>query len=272
DEEEDDPFGGGSIIADEPPEVEPLRPPTTLPPVSEEPSETGTPDSFADQPTSPRSASAPKVPLAEASPDPGPELSREALDSIFTQLGIPTDLDDEARARLAEEIGATFAAMADAMRQMLATRAEVKRALGIVATEVEIGANPLKTARDRTAAIDGLVRPLSSGFLSGEAAVEDSLHSMQAHQYAMVSGIKAALQKTLDAFDPKTLEEKLTERGWSSWLPGQRKAALWDSFVGNYQMFSEQAADNFRMLIGRELDNLYQTRRDQPPGWPDDKP
>lgn len=197
--------------------------------------------------------------------------STEALDALLTQLGIATDISEAEKIALMAEIGRSYAAMADAMRKMLATRAEVKRALGIVATEIEIGANPLKTARDKTAAIDGLIRPLSSGFLSGEAAVEDSLHSMQAHQYAMVSGIKAALQKTLDAFNPDALEEKMTKRGLASWLPGQRKAALWDSFVTNYEMFSEQAAENFRMLIGRELDNLYQTRRDHASGWTDDE-
>lgn len=201
----------------------------------------------------------------------GSAASEEALDMLLAQLGVPMPVSDEEKIALVSEIGRTFTSMADAMRQMLATRAEVKRALGIVATEIEIGANPLKTARDKTAAIDGLIRPLSSGFLSGEAAVEDSLHSMQAHQYAMVSGIKAALQKTLDAFNPDTLEEKMTRRGLASWLPGQRKAALWDSFVTNYDMFSEQAAENFRMLIGRELDNLYQTRREQISGRTDDE-
>ena len=43
-----------------------------------------------------------------------------------------------------------------------------------------------------------------------------------------------------------------------------RKAALWDAFTQNYDRFSEQAHENFRMLVGRELDSLYHRHRHSP--------
>lgn len=253
DDEEDDPFGNVPVSpAPLEPESQPEPEPEPLPEFTQPVVQ------HADLPSSAVEPHPSEHPPADPVASPGLDAAIEAL---FRELGLDADMPADDRIALCGEIGRTYAAMADAMRQMLETRAEMKRALGVVATEIEIGANPLKIARDRDGAVQGLARPLASGYLSGEAAVEDSLHSMQAHQYALVSGIKAALQKTLDTFDPKALEEKLTQRGMSAWLASRRKAALWDRFVDNYEMFSDQAADNFRVLIGRELDNLYAARR-----------
>ena len=249
------------------PEPEPAPEPEPVPDVVTAP--VAAPEPPQPQPETAQVAPQP-APAPEAQPEsqvgaaPGAAEADIALKALFAELGVPLDGDPQANAELCAEIGRTYVAMADAMRRMLETRAEVKRALGIVATEVELGANPLKTARDSTAAVDGLIRPLSSGFLSGEAAVEDTLESMQAHQYALVSGIKAALNKTLAEFDPETLEQRLTKRGMSTWLASRRKAALWDAFTQNYDRFSEQAHENFRMLVGRELDSLYHRHRHSP--------
>ena len=267
DDDEDDLFQEPSRSEPEPePEPEPMQaePDPRLADVAEP--ETRPTEPAPVPAVAPTAAQGTPVPPAEnqVGPTPGAAQAETALQALFAELGVPLDGDPQTNAELCAEIGRTYVAMADAMRRMLETRAEVKRALGIVATEVELGANPLKTARDSTAAVDGLIRPLSSGFLSGEAAVEDTLESMQAHQYALVSGIKAALNKTLAEFDPETLEKRLTKRGMSSWLPGQRKAALWDAFTQNYDRFSEQAHENFRMLVGRELDSLYHRHRHGP--------
>ena len=271
DDDEDDLFQDPVRSEPEPepePEPESLPEPEPLPASTAEAAPTPMEPTVAPIPPQDMQQTAPATqPDNQPEPSPAAAQSEAALNALFAELGVPLDGNPQANAELCAEIGRTYVAMADAMRRMLETRAEVKRALGIVATEVELGANPLKTARDSTAAVDGLIRPLSSGFLSGEAAVEDTLESMQAHQYALVSGIKAALNKTLAEFDPETLEQRLTKRGMSTWLASRRKAALWDAFTQNYDRFSEQAHENFRMLVGRELDSLYHRHRQgQGPG------
>ncbi|MEL6479657.1 MAG: type VI secretion system-associated FHA domain protein TagH, partial [Pseudomonadota bacterium] len=197
-----------------------------------------------------------------AGPDP-------ALRAQFRQLGVDIDqLSPEAQQELAVEIARVFAAMADALHLMLKTRAETKRSLGITATEVEIGANPLKSVCNREAAVESLLRPLASGYLHGEVAVEDALQTMRHHQHALVTGIRAALQTSVKAFDPILMESKLEKSSMSRLVPAMRKAALWESFEENYAQFAEQARENFRMVIGRELDKLYERERGPTQGYP----
>ena len=129
--------------------------------------------------------------------------------------------------------------------------------MGVAGTQVEIGANPLKVARDATSAVDGLLHPLSSGFLFGEEAIADSLNSMQSHQMALVGGIRTATKLSLEAFDPAEIEKRASKRGVLNSIPMVRKAELWDRFVEGYEDVSDRVDSDIRMVIGRELDRLY---------------
>lgn len=286
DEEEDAIFGPGTeeapatpvqITAPPPPEpvAEPAAPPppepVPTPPEVDAEAVAPSPADLAGPAAGPVPAPPPagrgpttQIPTAPPPPEPAPSapIDDAALEAFLAELGESlAGIPEDQRREFVVDIARTFAAMAEAMRQMLDTRAEVKRALGVVATEVELGANPLKTVRDRRAAVDGLLRPLTSGYLSGEAAVDDALRSMQAHQYALVGGIKAAVKTVLEQFDPAALEEKLQTGTLGSLMPSVRKAALWEAFSKDYREFCEQAEENFRVVIGRELDKLYQTER-----------
>ncbi|SEA47166.1 type VI secretion system-associated FHA domain protein TagH [Rubrimonas cliftonensis] len=210
------------------------------------------------RPEPPRGATQvhPAAPRPAASPD---ALEAEAaLAALFDAMGL--DIDEVPRGRRvarAREAGAVLVAMADALRQLLDSRRTVKRELGVAGTEIEFGANPLKFAPDAQAAADGLLRPLTSGYLSGEAAVADALKSLVSHQMALVGGIKTAMRVALESFDPETLEQTLERRGLSQVVPALRKAELWDRFVEDYARVADQADDDIRALIGRELNKLY---------------
>jgi type VI secretion system protein ImpI/type VI secretion system protein len=221
---------------------------------------------LAEPPQAPSVPSSPETKTAAGVPESaqaGSGAADATLRALFAELGRDNYdmMTDAQRHEMAVHVAKTFGAMADAIRQMLETRADVKRALGVTATELGIGANPLKFARTKKAALDGLIQPLSDGILHGEEAVDDSLHAMQAHQYAMISGIKAALQTALKEFDPLLIEKHLEQGTVGKLVPGSRKRALWDSFTENYARFREQAEENFRVVIGRELDKLYHTQR-----------
>ena len=225
------------------------------------------PDEFIDEPIQ-ETVAEPADPLAEIpkpAPDaPAPSMPIDpALRRMFHQLGLDAEaMTPEERIEVAAEIADIFAAMADAMQLMLKTRARVKHSLGIAATEVQHGANPLKSVQNREAAVQCLLRPLASGYLSGEVAVNDALHTMERHQHAMVTGIKAAMHTALKAFDPAKLEGQLEHGSMSRLVPAMRKAALWENFETNYAQFAEQAHENFRMMIGQELDRLYEIELD----------
>jgi FHA domain-containing protein len=154
--------------------------------------------------------------------------------------------------------------MTETLRRLLDGRRSVMREFGIAGTQVEFGANPLKFAPTTEAAVEGLIRPIASGFITGEEAIADALSSMQSHQLALVGAIRSAVRAALDAFDPAELERKLESRGLSQAVPALRRAELWKRFCEEYARFAEQANDDILMVIGRELGTLYAASRNQP--------
>jgi type VI secretion system FHA domain protein len=205
-------------------------------------------------------------PTATAAPPSAAPVSADpALDAMLRKLGFaPETMTEERRRAVVEAVGTTYAAMADALRQLLIGRDTVKRELGLARTEVQFGANPLKFSLTRQAAIDALLDPKLEGYLTGEDAVEDALEAMQLHQMALVGAIRAATRIALDAFDPDAIEAKLEKGGLSQVVPALRRAELWEKFRQDYKRFVDQADDDIRMVIGRELDKLYAQEANRP--------
>lgn len=180
------------------------------------------------------------------------------LAALFASIGFRLeDVPADKRQEMAGEIGRCFRSMADGMRELLASRRDVKIGLGLGATQIETGSNPLKFARDANDAVNALLKPTASGFLSGSTAVEDATQALQEHQVALVGGVRATLKTTLAAFDPQELEKKLTKNGISQIIPMKRKAELWEQFVTHYKDFATEADEDVRRIIGKQLEQLY---------------
>ena len=233
------------------PESEATAAPSETPPSRpEQGPQPGSAEPFTDESgSSERGTTAPSV------PDPSDEA---ALRMLFEAVGLDYDkVPPEERVETAVLVGRLVVSMTDALRRLLDGRRAVKRELGVAGTQVEFGANPLKFAPTSEAAVEGLIRPLASGYITGEEAVADALSSMQSHQLALVGAIRGAVRVALDAFDPTELERKLESRGLSQVVPVLRRAELWERFREHYTRFAEQANDDIRVVIGRELDKLY---------------
>lgn len=199
-----------------------------------------------------------QAPALQQRTAPADDHAERALAVLFAALGIQLEeIPRENQQAVAAEIGRSFRALANGMRELLESRRDVKIALGLGATQIETGANPLKFVRDATGAVDAILRPSASGYLSGVAAVEDSVKALQKHQVALVGGVKVSMQTALSAFNPRSLEEKLSKKGLSQIIPMKRKAELWERFVENYAEFAEEADDNIKRLISKDLEKLY---------------
>lgn len=241
-----------------------LKPPASQRPPFEDPFDPSQP---------PDSAAAQSPPLVSPEADNGSETAyatmgatgdeaadAAALDALFVEIGVdPAKLSAEERRALSAEVGIVFVAMAEALRQLLATRDETKRALGIAGTELEIGANPLKVAVDPQDAARSVLVPLSSGFLHGERAVDDALAKMQTHNATVLEGVRLAIRRVMALLSPEEIEA----RGPAGWLertvPAARKAALWDRYEETHKAASERHETDIRGLIGRDLDALYKS-------------
>jgi type VI secretion system FHA domain protein len=278
---DDDPFGGGDPFAPDPPPA--AAPPMAAPPrAAPQPAPTpaNTPfgaaddDPFADFAPAPVAASAPapahapvaaapapapqQTPAPQQAPAPQAAAEDAALTALFNATGARPAVDTpEARAAFAAEIGRQHRAMADALRRLLLMRRDAKMAFGVRQTQVEMGMNPLKWAPDANAAVDALLGPDTGSFKRGQAAIDDAVQSLEAHQMAMIGAVKAGLKVSIAAFDPAALEKKLASRGLSSIIPQLRRAELWEKFRENYTDFAEDVDEDIVRVLGRELDRLY---------------
>lgn len=248
-----------SLPLDEAPQAPPRKPRTVFSPSPRPTTRVPqTVDPAPPRPSAPEAAAQPVTSAPQPAPAPANDQSERALAALFDALGIPVeDIPLERRRQTAAEIGRSFRALADGMRELLESRRDVKIALGLGATQVETGANPLKFVRDANGAVDAILRPSASGYLSGVAAVEDSVKALQKHQVALVGGVKVSMKTALAAFNPAALEKKLEKKGISALIAMKRKAELWERFVENYAEFAEEADDNIKRLISKDLERLY---------------
>lgn len=146
---------------------------------------------------------------------------------------------------------------------LLLARAAFKRELRAEQTMIVARENnPLKFSPSAPAALQQLLGPAAPGFMAPTAAVRDAFEDLQAHQLAVMAGMKAALEGVLQRFDPVHLESQLTSRtsGLAGLIPGSRKARLWELFQELFGQLGREAQDNFDELFGRAFVQAYEAQ------------
>jgi FHA domain-containing protein len=125
--------------------------------------------------------------------------------------------------------------------------------------------NPLKFAPDGASALAQLLaeQPLR-GFMPGPTALRDAFDDLRAHQLAMVTGMRAAMQGLSARFDPTKFEERLSKQNLlHSMVPMARRARLWELFVECYGQLAAEAEDDFDALFGQAFVKAYQEQIDK---------
>ncbi|HJW12129.1 MAG TPA: type VI secretion system-associated FHA domain protein, partial [Albitalea sp.] len=99
------------------------------------------------------------------------------------------------------------------------------------------------------------------GFVAPLAAMADAFGDLRAHELAVLSGMRAALDEVLARFDPAALEQQLTPKGrWDNLLPGSREAKLWEHYGERYAQMMREVEDDFDSLFGRAFRQAYETQ------------
>jgi FHA domain-containing protein len=149
---------------------------------------------------------------------------------------------------------------------MLLARAKVKEELRAVDRTMVAARenNPLKLSESVDEALQFVFDPgvRSDAFLPPAKAVADACSDLQAHELALVAGLRAALMGAIQRFDPEAIEKRLQKEGGKSLL-ANRKAQLWDCFVAYYQQTQADADDDFDRVFGAAFLRAYheQVRR-----------
>lgn len=209
-----------------------------------------------------------------AEPPPGADAAA-ALRAFLAGAGLggegPLAGDPLERLRAA---GAAFAAMAEGLRSLLATRALVKSHAGLERTLIGAAANnPLKHARSRVGAARALLAPPEPGDLPALAAIEAAVRDLEAHEMGLLEAVEAALRDLLRRLDPAVLEQRLAdEPALRLLLEGGRRARLWELYRQCWGELSEQARrrfmgdldDAFRAAYERRLQAARPARESEP--------
>jgi predicted component of type VI protein secretion system len=197
---------------------------------------------------------------AEATPPQA--LPQDLFEALYVGLGVPAP---EASLRSPQQmrlVGALLRSALGGTLELLAARAIAKRELGANPTLLQTRENnPLKFSPDTDAALAHLLGPVQRGFTPPLAAVHDAFSDLRAHEIAVLSGTRAALDAVLARFSPEALEARLApQRVWDNLLPTARKARLWESYEEQHAQILREIEDDFDSLFGRAFVQAYEAQ------------
>jgi len=156
-------------------------------------------------------------------------------------------------------MGELMRLMIERLREVLMSRAEVKRELGVEQTMLRSrNNNALKFSVTAEDAVAALLQPSRPGYLPPMQAAREALDDIGSHQVAVMAGVQTALFDLLKRFDPVTLEKRLTSGSFlDNIVPAARKARIWELFCATYKDIAAEAQEDFTSLFGREFARGY---------------
>ncbi|MFM0202550.1 type VI secretion system-associated FHA domain protein TagH [Paraburkholderia fungorum] len=120
--------------------------------------------------------------------------------------------------------------------------------------------NPLKFFPDVDSALAQMLTGRNAGYLPPDEALKRAFNDIEAHELAVLAGMRAALAHVLGCFDPASLEAQLKEPGALEKVLSNRKAKLWDLFVDLQGTIAREAEDDFQKLFGRAFNDAYEAQ------------
>lgn len=161
---------------------------------------------------------------------------------------------------LMERIGSLLRSSTEGTLQLLLARQELKREVRAEVTMIAAQANnPLKFSPTADVALAHLLGPGIRGFMPAEAAMRDAYDDLRAHQFGVMVGMRAALERLIARFGPEELEKKIHARSaLGSLFAANRKAKLWDQFTALYGTIASEAEDDFHALFGKAFLEAYE--------------
>jgi len=144
--------------------------------------------------------------------------------------------------------------------RVLAARTAFKRELRMDVTIIQPAENnPLKFSVDADDALRYLIVREARGFLPPIQAVQEGYMDVQAHQLALMSALRAALQTIVERFNPTTLEAGFHKQTRLDQLvPMARKAKCWDVFTETFGEIAKDAQDGFMDLLDHAFTEAYE--------------
>ena len=166
---------------------------------------------------------------------------------------------------LAELVGVILREATGGVMHTLRARAVTKRESRIEMTMIASKANnPLKFFPDAASALNQMLSQTSGGYMPAVRAFGNAFEDLQAHELAVMAGMRAALAAILARFDPAAIEKRLDlPTVMDKMMASSRKAKMWDRLVLLYADISREADDDFQRLFGESFAKAYEDQIDR---------
>jgi type VI secretion system FHA domain protein len=189
-----------------------------------------------------------------------PAAPDEMAAALAQGLGLPRDQLPALTPALALLIGELLRDAVAGTVDMLHARATLKREVQAAATMIATrDNNPLKFSPNVDVALRHLLQPAVSGFLAPRAAMRDAVDDLRAHQVGLVAGMQGASSRVLRRLDPERMAERLRAPSLlDKALPMNRKAALWERFVDEYERLGQEADEAFQAAFAQAFRAAYE--------------
>ncbi len=209
-------------------------------------------------------------PAAPRTPLPGTASlgagQRAAVDAFMRGTGLDMStlerLSDAECIAMMENVGQTYRQVVGGMLDIMMARARLKHEFRMDMTMIRPAANnPLKFSAGVDDALHHLLFRRSPGFLPAGEAFAEGFRDLKDHEMAMVAGMRAIFNQTMDRFKPDKLEEIFSRRhsggGLFSGLGG-REAKYWSLYRQEYERLANDARDHFLDFFGTEFAKAYE--------------
>lgn len=208
---------------------------------------------------SPRAIELPES-TATASPVHEFDLRRILID----QLGIdPADVDHVPTPELARLTGAMLREATQGAMDLLRSRAVIRRDIRTAVTMIDQdNDNPLDVCPDARGALTQMLGARGRGHLAPEEVLRTAFLEIQAHELALIAGMRAVLDDVMARINPAAVERSLAAPTGLAVLVGNRRARSWRRFVEIWEQVSCDADDEFEWRFGKPLSRAYQALLD----------
>ncbi|MEX3951462.1 type VI secretion system-associated FHA domain protein TagH [Paraburkholderia sp. EG287B] len=186
------------------------------------------------------------------------------LDALLEGLGIaPADVAHLSAPEVARLAGALLREATEGTMSVLRSRAMARREARMAMTMIEArDNNPLKFFPDADRALTQMLGAPGRGYLAPDEALRAAYRDIQAHELALVAGMRAAFDDAMARLDPAAIERSLDAPSGLEALVGNRRARLWQRFVKTWEQVSRDAGDDFQQRFGEPFGRAYQAQLD----------
>lgn len=184
-----------------------------------------------------------------------PELS-----AFLGGLGIANARSDVDGLELMRRSGALLRELTEGLMAVMRARAAFKSELRLEVTTIRARANnPFQFCVDAEDALDRLLLRPTPGFLDPDTAASKAFDDIQAHQMAIMAGLRAALNAIVSHFEPAKLQQRVElQKPLDRLLPGGQKAKCWEQFVAAFDQVSDDASEDFMRVFGDAFNRAYE--------------